>query len=54
MTAAQLYRLAPMLAHDDVDARLMALYVALRGKLTVRGRIVLLAGIAGFNRGATQ
>ena len=50
MTAAQLYRLAPMLAHDDVDARLMALYVALRGKLTVRGRHAILAGVAGFQR----
>jgi hypothetical protein len=48
MTAAQLYTLAPMVAHDQVDAYLMSLYSRLN--LTPYARMMLLSGLAGFSR----
>lgn len=37
-------------AQDRKDSAAMLTYTKLRGKLTPRGRIALLAGIAGFCR----
>ena len=52
MTAKQLYSLAPMLQGDERDADLMALYARLA--LSPRGRLMLLSGLAGFNRTITE
>ena len=51
MTAAQLYTLAPMIQGDWRDAYLMALYSRLN--LTPYARMMLLSGLAGFNRSTT-
>ena len=51
MTASQLYTLAPMIQGDERDAQLMALYARL--KLSPRGRLMLLSGLAAFNRNVT-
>ena len=50
MTARQLYTLAPMIQGDWRDAELMALYTRLSPMLNTRGRLMLLSGLAGFQR----
>ena len=52
MTSAQLYTLAPMIQADERDADLMALFVRLT--LSPRGRLMLLSGLAGFQRNITE
>jgi hypothetical protein len=52
MTSAQLFTLAPMIQGDERDADLMSLYARLA--LSPRGRLMLLAGLAGFNRTITE
>ena len=52
MTASQLFTLAPMIQGDERDADLMALYARLH--LSPRGRLMLLAGLAGFQRNITE
>ena len=53
MTAAQLYTLAPMIQGDERDAELMRLYVLGRAKLLRAKRMMLLTGLAAFNRNIT-
>jgi hypothetical protein len=48
MTAATL---APMIQGDARDAHLFATYARMR--LTTRGRMMVLSGLAGFNRNVT-
>ena len=48
----QLFTLAPMIQGDERDADLMSLYARLA--LSPRGRLMLLAGLAGFNRTITE
>ena len=52
MTYTQLRILAPMIQGDERDAQLMALYARL--KLSPRGRLMLLSGLAGFQRNITE
>ena len=50
MTARQLYTLAPMVLGDARDAYLIGLYTQGRAKLLVAKRMMLLAGLADFQR----
>ena len=54
MTAAQLYSLAPMILGDARDADLMALFALTRSALLPAKRMMLLAGLAGFQRNVTE
>jgi len=53
LTAAQLYTLAPMIQGDERDADLMRLYAFGRDKLIPAKRMMILAGLAGFQRDIT-
>ena len=53
MTARQLYTLAPMVLGDERDAYAMRLYTQGRAKLLPAKRMMLLSGLAGFNRNVT-
>lgn len=50
MTARQLYTLAPMVLDDERDAYLMGLYTQGRAKLIPAKRMMLLSGLADFQR----
>ena len=52
MTSTQLYTLAPMIQGDERDAYLMALYARL--KFNPHARMMLLSGLAGFQRNITE
>ena len=53
MTASQLYTLAPMVQGDTRDAYAMRLYAQGRAKLNPAKRMMLLSGLAAFNRNVT-